>query len=220
MHSQSCQQALETDGGSFWTESLKRYKLVYNKAEAHGMRNSQWTLIAPTGTIGLLMDCDTLGIEPEFSLMKVKNLAGGGVLKIENKSLKPTLEYLAYTEDQITEIMAHIHEHNSVAEAPFLKIDHKAVFRTASAGGNTSQTIPWDCHLKVMRAAQPFLSGAISKTVNLPEESGPDVIADVFKFAWKWGLKSIAVYREGSKGSQPLVSENLSDQINKASAHS
>jgi len=168
--------------------------------EVYGVRNSQASVLAPTGTIGLMMDCDTTGIEPDFSLVKHKNLVGGGSMAIVNQTVPRALETLGYTKKQSDEIVDYIFEHNTVIDAPHLKKEHYDIFACA-VGENA---IHYLGHVKMMSAVQPFLSGAISKTVNMPKEVGVEEIEQLHIDAWKMGLKAIAIYREGSKVAQPL----------------
>ncbi|HRO66053.1 MAG TPA: vitamin B12-dependent ribonucleotide reductase [Pseudobdellovibrionaceae bacterium] len=176
-----------------WSDTLKR-------ASVTGVRNAQATVIAPTGTIGLLMDCDTTGIEPDFSLNKRKKLAGGGEVEIVNQSVEPALRKLGYNEQEIKNTLNCVKRMNSVLPCADLKPEHRAVFACATGPDALSP----DAHLKMMAAVQPFLSGAISKTVNLPAEATVEQIENVYWRAWELGLKSVAVYRDGSKGGQPL----------------
>jgi len=174
-----------------------------NLGEEHGFKNSQVTVLAPTGTIGFMMDCDTTGIEPDLALVKYKKLVGGGLIKIVNNTVPQALTKLAYTPDQTGEIVAYIDKNGTVEGAPFFKPEHLPVFdcSLALAGG---RSITWTGHVKMMAAAQPFLSGAISKTINMPEESTIDDITDAYMESWKLGLKAVAIYRDNSKKSQPL----------------
>ena len=173
--------------------------------EQYGYRNAQVTLLAPTGTIGLLMDCDTTGIEPDFALVKFKKLAGGGNFKMVNHSLTRALKTLAYSEDEAKAIISYLLEHFTVEGAPHLKPEHLAVFDCANkCGEEGTRFIAPSGHLKMMAAVQPFLSGAISKTVNLPNETTVQDIEEIHFQSWKLGLKSIALYRDGCKRSQPL----------------
>src|SRR5689334_7336090 len=171
--------------------------------EQHGYRNAQATVLAPTGTISFLMDCDTTGIEPDFSLVKFKELVGGGQMKIVNRSVNLALETLGYSEPQIEQIDAHINEHNTIIGAPGLKDEHLEVFDVAVGERSISHT----GHIDMMAAAQPFLSGAISKTVNLPESATISDIADAYSDGWRKGLKALAIYRDGSKTAQALKTD-------------
>jgi ribonucleoside-diphosphate reductase alpha chain len=168
--------------------------------EQHGYRNAQATVLAPTGTISFLMDCDTTGIEPDFSLVKFKELVGGGQMKIVNRSVNLALETLGYSQSEIEQIDAHINEHNTIIGAPGLKDEHLEVFDVAVGERSISHT----GHIDMMAAAQPFLSGAISKTVNLPESASRGDIAEAYMDGWKKGLKALAIYRDGSKTAQAL----------------
>ena len=171
--------------------------------EQHGYRNAQATVLAPTGTISFLMDCDTTGIEPDFSLVKFKELVGGGQMKIVNGSVDLALETLGYNESEIGQIDAHINEHNTIIGAPGLKDEHLEVFDVAVGERSISHT----GHIDMMAAAQPFLSGAISKTVNLPETATISDIADAYSDGWRKGLKALAIYRDGSKTAQALKTD-------------
>jgi ribonucleoside-diphosphate reductase alpha chain len=170
-----------------------------------GIRNAQVTLIAPTGTIGLFMDCDTLGIEPDFSLVKIKNLVGGQTLRLVNRSVGPALKKLGYSDQEAKEIVAHLEAIGSLANAPHLKEKDEPVFDTAvPSQDRPDRLISWQGHLRIMAAAQPFLSGGISKTVNLPKNATVETVKEVYLSAWKQGLKCVSIYRDGSKALQPL----------------
>jgi ribonucleoside-diphosphate reductase alpha chain len=171
--------------------------------ENYGYKNSQVTVLAPTGTIGFMMDCDTTGIEPDLALVKMKKLVGGGVIKIVNNTVPQALMKLGYTPEQTSEIVSYIDKNGKIDGAPFLKEEHVLVFdcSLATSGG---RSIAWTGHVKMMAAAQPFLSGAISKTINMPEESTVEDITNAYIESWKLGLKSVAIYRDNSKRSQPL----------------
>jgi len=171
--------------------------------EQHGYRNSQVTVLAPTGTIGFMMDCDTTGIEPDLALVKLKKLVGGGVIKIVNNTVPVALMKLDYTPEQTSEIVSFIDKNGKIDGAPFVKEEHVPVFdcSLATTGG---RSIAWRGHVKMMAAAQPFLSGAISKTINMPEESTIEDIMNAYIESWKLGLKAVAIYRDNSKRSQPL----------------
>jgi ribonucleoside-diphosphate reductase alpha chain len=168
--------------------------------EEHGYRNAQATVLAPTGTISFLMDCDTTGIEPDFSLVKFKELVGGGSMTIVNKSVPLALETLGYSESEIDQINAHIAEKNTIVGAPGLKAEHMPVFDVAVGENAISHT----GHIDMMAATQPFISGAISKTVNLPQTATVADIADAYTRGWNGGLKALAIYRDGSKTAQAL----------------
>lgn len=173
-----------------------------------GFRNAQVTVIAPTGTIGLVMDCDTTGIEPDFALVKHKSLAGGGSIRIANQSLVPALKFLDYDAEQIGDMVAHLVVHQKLLDTcPYLKSEHKAVFHCAN-------DISAEGHLKMMGAAQPFLSGAISKTINLPNSATVDDIKNIYIDAWRRGLKAVSVYRDGCKLSQPLTAKKSESDLN------
>jgi len=168
--------------------------------ELYGVRNSQASVLAPTGTIGLMMDCDTTGIEPDFSLVKHKNLVGGGSMAIVNQTVPRALKTLGYPQAQITEIVSYIHDSGTVEGAPHLKAQHKDIFACA-VGDNA---IHYLGHVKMMAAVQPFISGAISKTVNMPEEASVEDVEQLHIDAWKMGIKAIAIYRDNCKVAQPL----------------
>jgi ribonucleoside-diphosphate reductase alpha chain len=169
-------------------------------AAVSGVRNSQASVLAPTGTIGLLMDCDTTGIEPDLGLVKFKKLVGGGNMSIVNQTIPRALRRLGYAEDQIAEIIVHIDEHKSILGAPHLAAEHVPVF-ACSMGDNT---IHYNGHIKMMGAVQPFISGAISKTVNMPEEVTVEEVEQLHLDAWKLGIKAVAIYRDNCKVGQPL----------------
>jgi ribonucleoside-diphosphate reductase alpha chain len=174
--------------------------------DKHGFRNAQTTVLAPTGTIGFMMDCDTTGIEPDIALIKYKKLVGGGLMKIVNNTVPLALEVLGYSAEQKTAILKHLEEQETIEGAPFLKPEHLAVFDCAFKPLNGERSIAPMGHVKMMAAAQPFLSGAISKTVNMPESSTVEDIERIYLDAWKLGLKAIAIYRDNCKRSQPLSS--------------
>jgi ribonucleoside-diphosphate reductase alpha chain len=173
---------------------------VLNLGEVHGYRNAQATVLAPTGTISFMMDCDTTGVEPDFSLVKSKKLVGGGEITIVNKSVQMALEKLGYAPSEGEEIVAFVDERNTVVGAPYLKADHYPVFDCAVG----DRAIHYLGHVKMMGAVQPFISGAISKTVNLPETVTVDEVAALFSESWKLGVKAIAIYRDNCKVAQPL----------------
>jgi ribonucleoside-diphosphate reductase alpha chain len=173
---------------------------VLNLGEVHGYRNAQATVLAPTGTISFMMDCDTTGVEPDFSLVKSKKLVGGGEITIVNKSVPMALDKLGYAPPEVEEIVAFVDERNTVVGAPFMKGEHYPVFDCAVG----DRAIHYMGHVKMMGAVQPFISGAISKTVNLPETVTVDEVAQLFSESWKLGVKAIAIYRDNCKVAQPL----------------
>ncbi len=176
--------------------------------EKNGFRNSQATVIAPTGTIGLMMDCDTTGVEPDFSLVKMKQLVGGGWMKFVNTNVPRALRTLGYAEHEIADIVHAIEENGTIEGAPHIKQEHLPVFDCAVKPTKGARSISWQGHVKMVGAVQPFISGAISKTFNMPNEVTKEEIADSYVMAWKLGIKAFAVYRDGSKATQPL---NASD---------
>jgi len=181
-----------------WTEALEL-------GQAYGYRNSQATVIAPTGTISFMMDCDTTGIEPDIALVKYKTLVGGGLMKIVNNTVPRALQTLGYNEEQRQRIIAYIDEHGTIEGAPGLRQEHLPVFDCAFKAQNGTRTIHWLGHIKMMGAVQPFISGAISKTVNLPEDATVDDVEQAYIEGWKHGLKALAIYRDGSKRAQVLT---------------
>jgi ribonucleoside-diphosphate reductase alpha chain len=173
-----------------------------------GYRNAQMTVLAPTGTIGFMMDCDTTGIEPDLALVKYKKLVGGGLIKIVNNIVPAALLKLGYSDEQAPEIVSYIDEHGTIEGAPHLKAEHLPVFDCSLKPAKGKRSISYMGHIRMMGAVQPFLSGAISKTVNLPETATPEDVMNAYIEAWRLGLKAIAIYRDGSKRTQPL---NTSD---------
>ena len=169
-----------------------------------GYRNSQVTVLAPTGTIAFMMDCDTTGVEPDIALVKYKLLAGGGMLKIVNRTVPMALRKLGYTDSQIADIVKHIDVNDTIEGAPHLQEKHLPVFDCAFKPAKGKRSIQYMAHIKMMAAVQPFLSGAISKTVNMPQESTVEDVMNAYLEGWKNGLKAVAIYRDGSKRSQPL----------------
>ncbi|MCS7306779.1 MAG: vitamin B12-dependent ribonucleotide reductase [Thermoguttaceae bacterium] len=178
---------------------------VLLEGRRYGFRNAQATVLAPTGTISFMMDCDTTGIEPDIALVKYKQLAGGGVLKIVNNTVPLALRTLGYSEGQIQSIVEYVHREGTIEGAPELKSEHLPVFDCAFQPAKGGRSIHWRAHILMMAAAQPFISGAISKTVNLPKDATPQDIRDAYMEAWRLGLKALAVYRDGSKNMQVLV---------------
>jgi len=177
---------------------------AYTIGYDYGYRNAQVSVLAPTGTIGFMMDCDTTGIEPDIALIKYKKLVDGGMLKIINKTVPGALDRLGYTEDERTRILAYLEENETIEGAPGLKEEHLPVFDCALKPQNGNRSIHYMGHIKMMASCQPFLSGAISKTVNMPSSATPAEIAQTYIEAWKMGLKAIAIYRDNSKRLQPL----------------
>jgi ribonucleoside-diphosphate reductase alpha chain len=180
-----------------WDEALSH-------GEKHGYRNAQVTVLAPTGTIGFMMDCDTTGIEPDLALVKYKKLVGGGMIKIVNQTVPTALFKLGYTHEETDKIVSYIDATGTIEGAPEIKDEHMAVFDCSFKPSKGTRSIHYLGHLKMMAAAQPFISGAISKTVNLPENASVEDIMETYLQAWKLGLKAVAVYRDGCKKSQPL----------------
>jgi ribonucleoside-diphosphate reductase alpha chain len=180
-----------------WDEALAH-------GEKHGYRNSQVTVLAPTGTIGFMMDCDTTGVEPDLALVKYKKLVGGGMIKIVNQTVPTALFKLGYDHDQANAIVSYIDATGTIEGAPHVKDDHLAVFDCSFKPAKGTRSIAYMGHLRMMAAAQPFISGAISKTVNLPENASVEDIMDAYLQAWKLSLKAVAVYRDGCKKAQPL----------------
>jgi ribonucleoside-diphosphate reductase alpha chain len=185
---------------------------VIGEGIKHGYRNAQATVIAPTGTIGFLMDCDTTGIEPDFSLIKFKKLVGGGELQIVNQSVSSALRAMDYSSAEIEKVLAYIAEHGGVEGCPEIEHADLAVFDCSTAAAGHRVLSP-ESHVRMMAAVQPFVSGAISKTVNLPSTATEKDIGDIYKMSWELGLKAVAIYRDGSKQSQPL---NLKEKSNVA----
>ncbi|HEY3927903.1 MAG TPA: vitamin B12-dependent ribonucleotide reductase [Candidatus Koribacter sp.] len=196
-----------------WDEALQH-------GEKHGYRNSQVTVLAPTGTIGFMMDCDTTGIEPDLALVKYKKLVGGGMIKIVNNTVPAALFKLGYTSDQANAIVSYIDATGTIEGAPHIKDEHLAVFDCSFKPAKGTRTISYMGHVKMMAATQPFISGAISKTVNLPKDATVDDIMEAYIQSWKLGLKAVAIYRDSSKGSQPLNASGTSatDSLKKTEA--
>lgn len=186
------------------TAARKVWDDAYAIGKELGFRNSQATVLAPTGTIGFMMDCDTTGIEPDIALVKYKKLVGGGLLKIVNNTVPLALHKLGYDDEQIEHIIAYLDKNETIESAPHLKEEHLPVFDCAFKPTKGSRSIQFMGHVKMMAAAQPYLSGAISKTVNMPTEVTPEDIVNTYIEAWRLGLKAIAIYRDGCKRTQPL----------------
>ncbi len=177
---------------------------VVSLGDEHGLRNSQISVLAPTGTIAFMMDCDTTGVEPDIALVKYKKLVGGGMIKIVNNTVPIALKRLGYDKEEIRAIVEFIDEHDTIEGAPYLKEEHLPVFDCAFKPAQGSRSIHYMGHLKMLAAAQPFISGAISKTINMPEESTSEDIMQAYVEGWQMGLKAVAIYRDGCKRSQPL----------------
>jgi ribonucleoside-diphosphate reductase alpha chain len=210
-----------TDSEGFTAPQLAELKAASQAAwdealvlgEKFGFRNSQVTVLAPTGTIGFMMDCDTTGIEPDLALVKYKKLVGGGMIKIVNNTVPGALFKLGYKNSEVEAIVNYIDATGTIEGAPGIKPEHLAVFDCSFKPAKGTRSIQWLGHVKMMAATQPFLSGAISKTVNLPNDCSVQDIADAYTESWKLGLKAVAIYRDGSKGTQPLnVTAQTSDE--------
>jgi ribonucleoside-diphosphate reductase alpha chain len=205
---QSRGPAERSSAASQLPELVSASKQVWDEALAHGekfgYRNSQVTVLAPTGTIGFMMDCDTTGIEPDLALVKYKKLVGGGMIKIVNNTVPTALFKLGYTHEQTDAIVSYIDATGTIEGAPHVKDDHLAVFDCSFKPAKGTRSIHYMGHLRMMAAAQPFISGAISKTVNLPENATIEDISEAYIQAWKLGIKAVAIYRDGSKKAQPL----------------
>jgi ribonucleoside-diphosphate reductase alpha chain len=201
------------------TAVFEASKACWDEALAHGekfgYRNSQVTVLAPTGTIGFMMDCDTTGIEPDLALVKYKKLVGGGMIKIVNNTVPTALFKLGYTHDQTDAIVSYIDATGTIEGAPQVNDDHLAVFDCSFKPSKGTRSIHYMGHLKMMAATQPFISGAISKTVNLPNNASVEDIMEAYIQAWKLGLKAVAVYRDGCKQSQPLSAAGSSTALSK-----
>src|SRR5580658_9695031 len=203
---------LKDEARRCWDRAMSRGRQV-------GYRNAQVTVLAPTGTIAFLMDCDTTGVEPDIALVKYKLLAGGGMLKIVNRGVPSALQRLGYNAKEVEGVIAHIEkfdtiedvEENGTTISSGLKPEHLPVFDCAFRPHRGKRSIHYLAHLKMMAAAQPFISGAISKTVNMPSQSSVEEIRDTYVQAWKMGLKCVAIYRDGSKRSQPLNTKKTNE---------
>jgi ribonucleoside-diphosphate reductase alpha chain len=222
LHRQYCDRIENSIEFGFLKEQAKE---VWNEAiragAKAGFKNAQVTVLAPTGTIGFLMDCDTTGIEPDIALVKYKLLAGGGMLKIVNQTVRPALEKLGYAPEQTEQILAHINEHDTIEDVAVpesqsviksgLKAEHLPIFDCAFKPFKGERSLHYLGHLRMMAACQPFLSGAISKTVNLPNVATVEEIMNTYIEGWRLGLKAIAIYRDGSKRSAPLNTKKTKD---------
>jgi ribonucleoside-diphosphate reductase alpha chain len=194
------------------------WDLACEEAEKHGVRNSQISVLAPTGTIAFMMDCDTTGVEPDIALIKYKKLVGGGLFKIVNNTAPRAIQRLGYDSKEVQEIVEYIDEHETIEGAPYLKDEHLPVFDCAFKPANGSRTIHYMGHLRMMGAVQPFISGAISKTINMPSDVTIEEIVQAYIEAWKLGIKAVAIYRDGSKRTQPLNTSKDESKASKAEA--
>ncbi|HYW81147.1 MAG TPA: vitamin B12-dependent ribonucleotide reductase [Thermoguttaceae bacterium] len=200
-----CPKYLKEAARNLWDE-------VLTQGRRHGFRNAQATVLAPTGTISFMMDCDTTGIEPDIALVKYKQLAGGGVLKIVNQTVPLALRALGYDEAEIESIVAYIDKEDTIEGAADLQTEHLPIFDCAFQPPGGTRSIHWKAHVRMMAAAQPFISGAISKTVNMPKDCDPKDVADAYMEGWRLGLKALAIYRDGSKEVQPLSTKKKANK--------
>ncbi len=212
MHRDAVEEIADAGPGYLKEAAREVWDNVLQEGRRSGFRNAQATVLAPTGTISFMMDCDTTGIEPDIALVKYKQLAGGGMLKIINQSVPHALETLGYQPDEIEEIIKYVDENDTIEGAPGLRDEDLPTFDCAFKPANGVRSINWRAHVSMMAAAQPFLSGAISKTVNMPNEVTPDDIAEAYRWGWELGLKALAIYRDGSKQSQPLNTSKEGDK--------
>ena len=201
-----CPEYLLEAARDLWDEVLRR-------GRRDGFRNAQTTVLAPTGTISFMMDCDTTGIEPDIALVKYKQLAGGGILKIVNQTVPMALETLGYDEGEIKSIVDFINAEDSIEGAADIKDEHLPVFDCAFQAPHGTRSIRWKAHIRMMAAAQPFISGAISKTVNMSKDATPEDVTEAYMEGWRLGLKALAIYRDGSKGGQPLTTKKKSKKV-------
>jgi ribonucleoside-diphosphate reductase alpha chain len=204
-------ESLLSSARSAWDEAI-------NVGSEHGFRNAQASVLAPTGTIGFMMDCDTTGIEPDIALIKYKRLVGGGMIKIVNNTTEEALARLGYDEDQRKAIVEYIDREETIEGAPGLSDEHLPVFDCAFRAANGTRSIHYMGHIRMMSAAQPFISGAISKTVNQPADASVEDVENAYMEAWKAGLKAIAVYREGCKRTQPVSTSKTDPGLQRAQA--
>ncbi len=200
-----CPRYLKEAARDLWDEVLAQ-------GRRHGFRNAQATVLAPTGTISFMMDCDTTGIEPDIALVKYKQLAGGGMLKIVNQTVPLALKSLGYDKAEVESIVAYIDKEDTIEGAADLKTEHLPIFDCAFQPPGGTRSIHWKAHVRMMAAAQPFVAGAISKTVNMPKDCVPKDVADAYMEGWRLGLKALAVYRDGSKEVQPLSTKKKADK--------
>ncbi len=211
MHFEQVEQIKAAPG--YMQDAARRlWDAVLVGGRRHGVRNAQATVLAPTGTISFMMDCDTTGIEPDIALVKYKQLAGGGMLKIVNRTIPLALQTLGYGDAEIKSIVAHIDKNDTIEGAAEVKTEHLPVFDCAFQPPGGTRSIPWKAHIRMMAAAQPFISGAISKTVNMPRDCTPEDVADAYTEGWRRGLKALAIYRDGSKEIQPLSTQKKAEK--------
>ena len=216
MHRASVNNINKTNVPASLYESSKQcWDEALTHGEKHGYRNSQVTVLAPTGTIGFMMDCDTTGVEPDLALVKYKKLVGGGMIKIVNNTVPGALFKLGYTHDQADAIVSYIDATGTIEGAPNVKDEHLAVFDCSFKPSKGTRSISYTGHLRMMAATQPFISGAISKTVNLPNNASVEDIMEAYLQAWKLGLKAVAIYRDGCKQSQPLSAAGSATALSK-----
>ncbi|MEJ5250388.1 MAG: vitamin B12-dependent ribonucleotide reductase [Chthonomonadetes bacterium] len=208
-------EAKETVPPEMFRTAIECWDNALSLGEQYGYRNAQVTVLAPTGTIAFMMDCDTTGVEPDIALVKYKTLVGGGMMKIVNRTVPEALQRLGYSQEQIEDIMGYIERTDTIEGAPHLKPEHLPVFDCAFKPANGQRSIHYMGHIKMMGAVQPFLSGAISKTVNMPNDATVEDIMEAYIEAWKLGVKAIAIYRDGSKRTQPLSTKKTSEQLEK-----
>lgn len=201
-------QRLLENAWRVWDEAIE-------KGEQWGYRNAQVTVLAPTGTIAFMMDCDTTGIEPDLALVKYKKLVGGGVLKIVNQTVPLALARLGYNQEQVKKIAQYLEKNETIEGAPNLRAEHLPVFDCAFRPRNGQRFIHHIGHVRMMAVVQPFISGAISKTVNVPQDTSPEEIGEIYLQAWRCGLKAVAIYRDGSKRVQPLSTGHDSQPADK-----
>jgi len=219
MHRQHAYDIPESHCPDYLRNAAKdAWDTAFDAGSKLGFRNAQATVLAPTGTIGFMMDCDTTGIEPDIALVKYKLLAGGGMLKLINKTVPMALERLGYNADDVKEICDYIDENETIEGAPKLNQDHLPIFDCAFKARAGKRCIHYTAHLKMMAAVQPFISGAISKTINMPKESTTEEISTAYMEGWKLGLKAVAIYRDGSKKLQPVSTKKHKDAKAKAAA--
>src|SRR5687767_3158011 len=202
------------------TAARESWDLTCAEAEKNGVKNSQISVLAPTGTIAFMMDCDTTGVEPDIALIKYKKLVGGGMIKIVNQTVPHALKRLGYDKEEVRAIVEFIDENDTIEGAPYLKDDDLPVFDCAFKPANGIRTINYMGHIRMMGAVQPFISGAISKTINMPNEATVEDIIQAYMESWKLGLKAVAIYRDGSKRTQPLNTSKDKDDTKSGTAES